>query len=235
MLFNIVSDLHTEKNGVITLNNENHVLLCGDVSSNYKKSRLWEMNNTYNVTFVYGNHDYYKGNITFDDVMRYKPMTDDIIVIYGTLWMDFNLLGTQKDCMKLANDMNADYKNISFCGERFTAEHACKVFEKSVSVICDVCEKHPNKKIVVATHFAPSYKSVPSTYKKEYAPMFASDLEWLIKKYKNIKLWAHGHVHTSYDYMIEQCRVVCNPLGFQTDKFPDCYNNKFDSNFIVEV
>jgi len=29
-----------------------------------------------------------------------------------------------------------------------------------------------------------------------------------------IKLWTHGHTHHEFDYMIGECRVVCNPRGY---------------------
>jgi hypothetical protein len=29
-----------------------------------------------------------------------------------------------------------------------------------------------------------------------------------------IKLWTHGHTHEDFDYMIGDCRVVCNPRGY---------------------
>ena len=29
-------------------------------------------------------------------------------------------------------------------------------------------------------------------------------------------LWVHGHTHTSHDYRVGRCRIVCNPRGYQT-------------------
>ena len=28
------------------------------------------------------------------------------------------------------------------------------------------------------------------------------------------KLWLHGHLHCPSDYVVDQCRVVANPLGY---------------------
>jgi predicted phosphodiesterase len=37
---------------------------------------------------------------------------------------------------------------------------------------------------------------------------FASHLDGLVRK---ADVWVQGHTHTSMDYMIDKCRVVCNP------------------------
>jgi len=29
-----------------------------------------------------------------------------------------------------------------------------------------------------------------------------------------IKLWIHGHTHESFDYMVGDTRIVCNPRGY---------------------
>jgi predicted phosphodiesterase len=36
----------------------------------------------------------------------------------------------------------------------------------------------------------------------------------LIMNHPQIKYWVHGHTHTPFDYMIEGCRVICNPCGY---------------------
>jgi hypothetical protein len=37
----------------------------------------------------------------------------------------------------------------------------------------------------------------------------------LILSNPQIKLWTHGHTHHEFDYMIGDCRVVCNPRGYK--------------------
>ena len=27
-------------------------------------------------------------------------------------------------------------------------------------------------------------------------------------------MWFHGHTHDTYDYMIDQTRILCNPKGY---------------------
>lgn len=60
---------------------------------------------------------------------------------------------------------------------------------------------------------------------------YASNLENFIMKYPNIKLWCHGHIHSNSDYMIGNCRVICNPRGYEHYK----ENTSFNSHYIIEV
>ena len=54
----------------------------------------------------------------------------------------------------------------------------------------------------------------------------------LILKYPNIKLWCHGHIHQSKDYMIGNTRIICNPRGYEAW---DEVNLAWDRNLIVEI
>ena len=53
---------------------------------------------------------------------------------------------------------------------------------------------------------------------------YYSDLSEFILDRPCIKLWVHGHMHDTFDYMIGSTRVVCNPRGYagheeQADRF----------------
>jgi hypothetical protein len=39
-------------------------------------------------------------------------------------------------------------------------------------------------------------------------------MEKFIKQNPRIKLFVHGHMHDSFDYMIDNCRVICEPYGY---------------------
>ena len=43
---------------------------------------------------------------------------------------------------------------------------------------------------------------------------YSSDLSELMLDHPQIRMWTHGHTHHNFDYMIGQCRVVCNPRGY---------------------
>ncbi len=44
------------------------------------------------------------------------------------------------------------------------------------------------------------------------------------------ELWVHGHTHYSFDYMVGNCRVICNPRGYSNIDNPD-----FNPNLVVEI
>ena len=89
-----------------------------------------------------------------------------------------------------------------------------------------------NGKTVVITHMAPSILSVAAQYANDIvSSAFASNLDDLAK---NANLWIHGHVHESFDYHIEKCRVICNPLGYML-RNGNPENQNFDPNLVIEI
>ena len=92
---------------------------------------------------------------------------------------------------------------------------------ESVAYIKKVCEEYPDKKIVVISHHAPSAKSIAPQFRygmdSRYNAGYASNLEWLIKKHKNIKLWVSGHCHNDSNYKIAQCRCIAHPFGYNNE------------------
>jgi Icc-related predicted phosphoesterase len=87
---------------------------------------------------------------------------------------------------------------------------------------------------VVVTHHAPHPWSVhPRFYIPQPSPLnpaFASDLTDVIEEHQP-DLWVHGHVHDSFDYVVEgtRSRVICNPRGYGSE------NADFDPALVVEV
>jgi hypothetical protein len=72
------------------------------------------------------------------------------------------------------------------------------------------------QKYVVVGHHAPTYGSVHPKY-RHFDLMngaYYSDLSEFILDRPCIKLWVHGHMHDTFDYMIGSTRVVCNPRGY---------------------
>ena len=80
------------------------------------------------------------------------------------------------------------------------------------------------------THHAPSAKSVKGRY-SDLQGAYKSDMESFIEKHDNIKWWCHGHVHHNNDYMVEQCRVMSNPRGYNHMEL----NPDFDINFELDI
>ena len=69
---------------------------------------------------------------------------------------------------------------------------------------------------IVVGHHAPSKGSEHPRYKHDTLMngAYNSQLDKFIMDRPGIKLWTHGHTHEDFDYMIKQCRVVCNPRGY---------------------
>ena len=76
---------------------------------------------------------------------------------------------------------------------------------------------------------APSYQSVPQQYKKNANGAYVSDLDDLILSHSQIKYWCHGHTHNAFNYMIGDCRVICNPLGYPGQ------NTNFQKDFFINI
>ena len=85
---------------------------------------------------------------------------------------------------------------------------------------------------VVLTHHAPSYQSLHPRYAgdSELNAAYMSNLESLIDEILP-QVWFHGHVHTSFDYMVGDTRVLCNPRGYH--RYEE--NPKFNVNAVYEV
>jgi Icc-related predicted phosphoesterase len=82
---------------------------------------------------------------------------------------------------------------------------------------------------VVVTHHAPSRRSVaPRFYGSPANCYFVCDMEAEISQRKPA-LWAHGHMHSAVDYVLDATRVVCNPLGY-----PGENAGPFNHGFVVE-
>jgi hypothetical protein len=88
---------------------------------------------------------------------------------------------------------------------------------------------------VVVTHHAPSFQSVHERFAGDKMNIcYANNLEALMW-YNPIKLWIHGHVHNSLDYIVgdelQSTRVICNPRGY----FGYEENRDFDPRLTIEV
>ena len=73
---------------------------------------------------------------------------------------------------------------------------------------------------------------MPERYKKDpITAGFASNFDPLVAQ---ADIWIHGHTHTSMDYMVEDCRVLCNPCGYRVQGGkPE--NPAFNPSFIIEI
>ena len=184
--------------------------------------------------YLMGNHEHYhsKFHKTFSELLVNLPDNvelleqdnieiDGVIFVGATLWTDCN----KNDPMTfqvLKHGMN-DYRAITFNDRarslyrKLDPRDTAEVHFKTVQYIRAIAELNRNKPLVVCTHHAPTYQSVADEYKsqREMNGGYASDLSEFILDNENIKFWTHGHMHDPSDYMVGQCRVLCNPRGYK--------------------
>jgi len=183
--------------------------------------------------YVMGNHEHYHGKYhkTWHELIAEVPDNvavleqqhleiDGVLFLGATLWTSCNK-GDPMTHMVLKNGMN-DYRAITYHDRardvyrKLNPEDTQDEYGKTVQYFRTMCQRNRDKKIVVCTHHAPSFQSVHEHYRheREMNGGYASSLEDFILDHPQIKFWTHGHMHDPSDYMIGDCRVICNPRGY---------------------
>lgn len=202
------------------------------------------------VVYVMGNHEHYHG--TFDtskailqnmlNVLNISNVyildndtkdIDGVRFVGGTLWTDCNK-GDPLTQYHLEHAMN-DFRVIRIKRENFrkflpkrTIDEHLRTKQYIDTVLQNTPEDMP---VVVCGHHAPSALSIHEQYKHDTLMNggYYSDLSEFILDRPKIRVWTHGHMHQTFDYKIGDCRVVCNPRGYNDE------NPNFNSSFIIEV
>ena len=201
------------------------------------------------VLYINGNHEFYSYNYegTWDVLKENLPdgihlMEDNVVkigdwnFIGSTFWTDFRN-GNALEMMEASRFLN-DYRAIRIGSNyrKLRPEDTYEFHKKSKQFLIDQLELFKNQKVCVLTHHAPSYQSIHPKYRTETINgSYASALDDLILSNPQIKYWFHGHTHESFDYMIGQCRVICNPRGYYNSYNTSGLNPNFDPNFEVEL
>ena len=199
------------------------------------------------VVYVAGNHEFAQGVFPdeigtlrsraegFPDV-RFLENQETIIggvaFLGCTLWTDFGLWGriTRPAAIHAADTMMPEYRQTRLAGGRLLSPAVTrKAHWLSRAFLEEKLKRHRGRKVVVATHHAPSARSIaPARQEDLFAGAFASDLEKLITTYQPA-LWVHGHLHDFYDYRIGATRIVCNAVGYPEAK------SDYRPDFLVEI
>lgn len=206
------------------------LILAGDIGSMHKPEVLVAFIDQVaprfrQVLYIPGNHEYYgaRMEVMWEDLDAMLCAHDNLIFMengahgidghnfhMSTLWTDFN--GEDAATMLEAQSRMNDYRHI-WCGNRVAKPG--DMLERHRSTMRDWNDEVREGDIIVSHHL-PSFQSVPPEYKnqKRINGAYASDLEEFILS-KKPALWVHGHTHNSFDYMIGDTRVVCNPRGYE--------------------
>jgi len=180
------------------------------------------------ILYVPGNHEYYGSRfLSVDHLLeslsnqypKFHALNTEGASCFGqrfwgtTLWFKYNY-----HAIDIENDLN-DFKAI----HNFN-EHVYERNKEAIALLDQISSDD-----IVITHHAPSIKSIDPIY--DWSPLnsfFVCDMEELILIRKP-KIWIHGHMHNSSDYMLGDTRVICNPLGYGNE------NLGFDNKFMVRI
>jgi len=203
------------------------------------------------VVYVAGNHEFYNGkfyagiqylrnecakhpNVYF--LENDTKIIDDVVFVGATLWTDMN----RGDPLTLhaVRDMMNDFRIIRNDQKGYTPLKPADValrHRETLQYFRLMLSEHKDKKCVVVGHHSPSFQSVHEEYKSQYLMngAYHSDLSEFIMDHPQVKLWTHGHTHHTFDYVIGETRVICNPRGYQSDGYSE--DTGFDPAKIVEV
>jgi hypothetical protein len=198
------------------------------------------------VLKISGNHEFYhhdfervisdwkdfelNGPKNFHFLHNDGRILDGVRFLGGTMWTSFN----DGDPMVMATahrGMN-DYVQIHCRGERITPAFILKQHDEFMEFLLKKFDEPFDGKTVVMTHHSPgNVLKCRGRMSDLLDHCYFANLDQLIGHHDIVSLWLHGHVHQSYDYMINNTRVVCNPygyLGYST-------NPTFDKDLILEI
>ena len=194
------------------------------------------------VIYILGNHEFYHQDYyeIMDfwkkiEISNFYFLENSAIQFSGIrflgaiLWTDINQ-GNNNDIEAAKVRLN-DFRAIRKENRKFTPEDSIILHNQSIKWLKSELKKEYSGKTVVITHHLPSYLSVHKKYEKSpINPCFYSDLDDLIKKFKP-NLWIHGHTHDSFEYVIDNTRIVCNPRGYINIE----ENKQFNPSLIIKI
>ena len=248
MKLHLLSDLHLEfapftpPKTVADL-----VILAGDVQPGVK-ALPWIKENFANLPVIYvlGNHEYY-GQALPKHSQKLKELTlgsnihilendcmvlGDVVFVGCTLWTNFELFGNPKVAGYYATEYMNDYRKIRVSPDyrRLRSIDTAGLHFRSRQWLASQFELQRGRKIVVVTHHAPSARSLRAGKEDDIlSAASASHMDEFVEK-SGAKLWFHGHMHVSADYLLGKTHVRCNPRGYIDEP-----NLQFIPDLIFEV
>lgn len=217
------------------------------------------------VVAVSGNHEYFDGVLQHEAAAMQQAAAasstpplhlldcaelqlDGVRFLGCTLWTDFELridtpdgpVSDRERGIAVAGRVMADYRAIAWCGSagaaprKLTPHDTLRLHRQQRQWLQDKLAEPYAGPTVVVTHHGPHRQSL--------APRFAAD--WVSTAYLSELpasffevpvLWIHGHTHSSHDYRVGNCRVMCNPRGYQTAAMPLPENTVFNPMLVATM
>ena len=169
-----------------------------------------------------------------------------------TLWTDFALRIDTADgpCSDPARGIEAsrrsttDYRTIDVLApaqegapplrRKLAPEDTLALHRRHRAWLADALAQPFDGPTVVVTHHAPHRNSLAAAFARDWASTaFVSELPDSF--FEVPALWIHGHTHTSFDYHVGNCRVLCNPRGYQLKHMAVPENAGFDAGLVVDI
>lgn len=247
----ILSDLHVEFEPFVpdpvATAEADAVVLAGDIHKGPQVAR-WARETFVDkpIVLVAGNHELYDGHWerTLDEIReaalreQVHFLENDAVVIGGvqflgaTLWTDFEYFGadTVPQAMVEARRFMADYRTIEGCTPEATlARHRAS----RAWLEAELAKPGAPQDRVVVSHHYPRKRSTPQKYKDQLSTAaFGSELpDELLDR---ARLWIHGHTHSSFQYRVGHCLVVCNPRGYPGWVDGEYENRQFNPQLLLE-
>lgn len=242
MKIHILSDLHLEHNTKLeTIGDDSPdadvLVLAGDIVDGKILASNRHVFNTFmesakkkypNIVYVYGNHEYYYSPCLLKDIpsTRMVKRVGDVSFVCATLWPDASqadvaiaILSTDGNYNKIKG-FNLDIiSDMHHADKEFIIEHAEN-------------ETRRGQKVVIVSHFMPSYVCVHETFVgHSLNPAFVTPMDDVIMEFSPAA-WIFGHTHNSVDKIFHngKTRMVSNPRGY-----PWSVNREFDKFKLIEI
>ena len=246
------------------------LVLAGDIHTGLNAQKFIKQQLRYSdIVYVLGNHEYYNNNFeTLLDEWKQKEneineyskqkgfdntlyvLQNSSVIIGNTKFIGFTMwtsLSSENEALyHIADRKMNDYHCITDNeGFGINPNRTIESFYQSKKYLKTELSNPFNGKTVIVTHHAPHEKSIAECFKGDILnDAYYEDMSDIINEHKP-ELWIHGHVHNSFDYMIENTRVVSNPRGYNkknhyvslmTDEIVYTHDNvEFNKSLIVEV
>jgi len=253
-----MSDLHLER-APLELPDPGHfdiAVLAGDIAWPGSAVPRWVRSSRIlrarAVVWVPGNHEYFDAVLPEQaQAMREAASRDgtpplhlldgDAVVIDGvrfvgcTLWTDFllridtpdGLVADPERARATAGRQMADYRVIGWPDEAGGPPRRLRVE--------DTLAMHRAQRDWLFEQLCAPFDG-PTVVVTHHGPHRGSYLSELPEACFGVpRLWVHGHTHTSRDYRVGACRVLCNPRGYATAGSAQPENAEFDAACVVEV
>lgn len=207
------------------------------------------------VIWIPGNHEYYGhkfsdyhdtrvamnmsteySNVFYWNRNRTSYLTEcglNIHVLAATLWSDCDK-GNPLSNFAVSNGLN-DYKKITFADVEMDIYRKLRVNDTMAAHIRDrdyiVAQVNkfktadPDCVVIVMTHHAPSFQSIPERYAGDVlSNAYASHLNFGLFTHGQPDVWIHGHLHDEVNYWINETNVISNPYGYIGHHLNEGYN-----------